>query len=137
MVDLNNLSIVNFIGKRYGTFNPFSIAKKLSIPIEWVNLGSNLMGKVTYLKGHPIILLNECFEFENCRYFYCAHEVSHVIWHEGLNGAYNMNNHFKSKFEYQATEYAIYILINLYQEDNGELPNTYHNIESEYGVPEQ
>lgn len=134
-MDLNDLGIVNFIGKRYGTFNPFIVAKRLNIPVIWCDLGDNLMGKVSYLKGRPIILLNESFEFNNSRYFYCAHELSHAIWQEGLTGAYNLNTRFRSKFEQEATKYAIYILINLYNEDNDEFPDTYHVIEVEYGVP--
>lgn len=137
MIDLDKMGIVAFIGKRYGTFNPFGIADKLNIPIMWVDLGSNLMGKVTYLKGNPIILLNVVFKELNSRYFYCAHEVSHVIRHEGLSGAYNLNTKFRDKFEYQATEFADYILINLYREDFGKLPDTYHDVEAEYGIPEQ
>lgn len=137
MVDLDKLSIVEFIGKRYGTFNPFVIADKLNIAIEWCDLGNNLMGKVAYIGGHPIVLLNESFEDRSSQYFYCAHELAHVIWQEGLTGAYNLNSQFKSKFEYQATQYAILILINLYREDYDRLPSTYRELETEYGIPEQ
>lgn len=137
MVDLDKLGIVEFIGKRYGTFNPFVIADKLNIPVEWCDLGHNLMGKVAYMGNHSIVLLNESFKDKNSQYFYCAHELAHVIWHAGLTGAYNLNSQYKSKFEYQATQYAILILVKLYHENYDRLPDTYRELESEYGIPEQ
>lgn len=136
-MNVDRLRIVKFLGHRYETFNPFIIADKLNVPIEWVDLGDNLLGKVSYFGDDPIIMLNESLHEINRRYFICAHELAHVINHVGLDGYYVLNKHGYDKLEFEATDFAVDLLINMYEEDFDCLPNTFADLQHAYGIPEQ
>lgn len=137
-MDSEKLKMAEFIGRRYGSSNPFTVTQKLGIPIEWVSFGTNLMGKVVYLDDEsPIILLNEELRDLNEQYFVCAHELGHILKHEGLAAYYMINAKYRSKLEYAATDFAFYLLLNLYKEENGEFPETRGILSQKYGIPEQ
>lgn len=136
-MNIDRLRIIKYLGHRYGTFNPFTITEKLNVPIEWVDLGDNLLGKVSYFGENPIILLNESLHETNRKYFICAHELAHVINHVGLDGYYLLNNRTYDKLEFEATDFAVDLLINMYQEDFDCLPDTFADLQHAYGIPEQ
>lgn len=137
MVNFDRYNIVRYIGHRYGTYDPFAVAQKLNVPIRWCNLGSNLMGKVAYFGDSPIIMLNDSLQDTNKQYFICAHELGHVIKHEGLDGYYLQKPIWHDNLEYEATDFGINLLINLYKEEYGRLPDTRGDLMTCYGIPEQ
>ena len=47
--------IINAIVKRYGTADPFEIADRLNVQVEWCKLGPFPLGKTVYDKKEPIM----------------------------------------------------------------------------------
>ncbi len=78
--------IVKAIVNRYHTADPFVIAEKLNIQVEWCDFGAMPLGKNAYDNQEPIILLNNSIKHTPTQYFILGHELGHVIFHEGLIG---------------------------------------------------
>ena len=128
-------NIVNFLGDRYGTYNPYVWADRLNIEIEWVDFGESFTGKTDYWGDQPIITLNESIKEDNRQYHVLAHEIGHVILQQGVTGYYTLNSKTKSSSESQANKFAMYMMINFYEEQEGHLPETYQDLVNECGLP--
>lgn len=132
----NNLNkIILTIGKRYGTFDPFVWAEKLNVEIHWKDIYPRPLGETVYLSDQPIVMLANIIRDTNQRYFVLAHELCHVIEHEGLSSYYNDKAIYTHKLENQADKFAITLITNLYIEENGHLPNSYQDLTYSYGMP--
>lgn len=116
------------------TFNPFTLCEKLNIDIEYINV-HNPLGDTIYLHNHPIIMLSNDIKESNQRYFVCAHELSHVVLHNGIQGYYTINHKTKGSMEYQADKLAFMLCTNLFIEDNGYVPSSFSDLQHAYGVP--
>ena len=119
---------------RYGSADPFLIAEKLNIELHWVALGPMPLGKTIYDNSAPIVMLNSAIRDTPQRYFVMAHEVGHVILHEGLSGYYTGFTHGYDRLEHEANEFAIGLMGILYIEDNDRLPETIAELSQEYGI---
>ncbi|APX72891.1 ImmA/IrrE family metallo-endopeptidase [Companilactobacillus allii] len=131
--DLNELILD--IGTRYNTFDPFVWADKLNIEIHWKDIYPRPLGDTIYFGSQPIIILANEIRDSSQRYFVLAHELAHVIEHDGLVSYYNDRTFFKHKLEYQADKFAITLVTNLYIEEYGNLPGTYADLTHCYGLP--
>lgn len=119
---------------RYGSADPFIIAEKLNIELHWVPLGPMPLGKTIYDGDAPIVMLNDSIRDTPQRYFVMAHEVGHVILHEGLSGYYTGFYHGYDRLEREANQFAIGLMGMLYIEDNGRQPETIAELSREYGI---
>lgn len=126
---------IKLIEQRYGTADPFSLAEKLNIQVEWVYFGQQPLGKIAYDRQQPIVMLNNRIKHLPLRYFTMAHELGHVILQEGLTGYYTGNLYGHSKLETQADKFASALLGLLYVEENGDLPTSYDDLVWRYGLP--
>ncbi|GAX04123.1 prophage protein [Secundilactobacillus pentosiphilus] len=123
------------VAHRYHTADPFTIAEKLNIEVDWVYLGKSPLGKIIYDDKQPIVMLNKSIRDSPMRYFTMAHELGHTIMQEGLVGYYCLNNWTHSELENEANEFAVSLLAQLYIEENGRLPNDYLELTRTYGMP--
>ncbi|WP_252902502.1 ImmA/IrrE family metallo-endopeptidase [Paucilactobacillus hokkaidonensis] len=73
------------INKQTGTYNPFLIADKLNIEVHWKNIYPRPFGETFYYGEQPIIMLSNSIKDSTERYFVLAHELGHVIEHQGLS----------------------------------------------------
>jgi Zn-dependent peptidase ImmA (M78 family) len=102
---------VETVIERYNTADPFVIANKLNIDVEWTPLfGKRPFAKTTYDNGEPVVMLNERIKYLPSRYYTMAHEVGHVILHEGLSGYYTGIRFGHSKLEHESDVFAAALL---------------------------
>lgn len=135
MVNKLNELIIN-IGKRYGTFDPFIIADSLNVEIQWKDIYPRPLGDTIYYGNQPIVVMANIIKESNQRFFVMAHELGHVIEHEGLSAYYNDKSIYKHALENQADKFAITLITNLYIEEHGCLPDTYSELTHCYGLPD-
>ncbi|MDN2452561.1 ImmA/IrrE family metallo-endopeptidase [Lactobacillus sp. UCMA15818] len=94
------------LADKYGTANPFEICKIMGIIIEYTNL-DNPLGDTVYLSKYPIILLSDKIQEKSKKYLICAHELGHVVLHNGIQNYYLINRTTKRKMESEADRFAI------------------------------
>lgn len=124
--------LVKQLIKKYGTTNPFKIAKNMGITIEYENLGSS-WGYFSHKYRTFVIHINENLSCEK-QFFTCLHELGHVIQHPDHNIAFLKENTFFStdKYEIEANLFAVELLFS--DTDN---PITFEEAVHTYGIPEQ
>lgn len=133
-------TVIEYMGHRYKTFDPFIIAEKLNVQVEWRNFGNRPIGETIYYTTRnddraPIILLNERVRDKPERYFAMAHELGHVIEHEGLESYYEFNRRNRSRVEVEADSFAAHLLTNLFIEENDRAADNYQELVWTYGFP--
>lgn len=94
------------LAEKYGTSNPFIICEIMGITIEYTNLDKPL-GDTVYLNKSPIILLSDKIQEKSKKYLICAHELGHVVLHNGIQNYYLINRTTKRKMESEADRFAI------------------------------
>lgn len=104
------LKVLNLI-KKYGTNNPFKLAKKLNIEIIVDDLGEvrGLFKRI--LKRKFIFINSELSEFDQM--LVCCHELGHAILHSSSNYQFMIDNTSilrLSKIENEANLFASYLL---------------------------
>lgn len=97
------------LAEKYGTSNPFNICKNMGITIEYTDL-DNPLGDTIYLNKSPIILLSEKIKELPKKYLICAHELGHVVLHNGIQNYYMINRTTKRKMESEADRFAMGLL---------------------------
>jgi len=117
------------------TADPFAIADKLNIQVEWCNLGTFPYGKIIYDQHCPIIMLNNSIKHTSLQYFTIGHELGHVVLHEDLTGYYTSAHHGHSKLETEADEFSVGLMGMLFIEENDRVPFSYQELAYQYGVP--
>ncbi|MFB9770125.1 ImmA/IrrE family metallo-endopeptidase [Lactiplantibacillus modestisalitolerans] len=128
-------NVVKMIVQRYGTADPFIIADKLNVQVEWSTLGPHPLGKTIYDGHSPIVLLNSRIKHKPIRNFTMGHELGHVILQEDLVGYYTTNRHGHSKLETEADKFSVALMGLLFIEDNNRVPGSYQELAYQYGVP--
>lgn len=103
--------LVNNLIKKYGTNDPFEIAKRLNIIVVDEELG-NTLGFYSSHKRFKFIHLNNKLEGSE-RNFVCSHELGHVIIHPKSNTPFLRKNTFFSidKIEVEANTFAVELLL--------------------------
>ncbi|EJE98222.1 prophage P1 protein 7 [Liquorilactobacillus mali KCTC 3596 = DSM 20444] len=97
------------LAEKYETSNPFCICNNMGIKIEYANL-DNPLGDTIYLNKSPIILLSNKIQGKHEKYFVCAHELGHVVLHNGIQNYYLINRTTKRKMESEADRFATGLL---------------------------
>ena len=98
--------IVSRLVRRYGTRDPFEIARLRHIILITEPLGS-IRGYYSCSYRHQVIHLNSNLE-ENQLRFTCAHELGHAILHPKANTPFlRQNTLFPiSRYEWEASRFA-------------------------------
>ncbi|WBX80161.1 ImmA/IrrE family metallo-endopeptidase [Virgibacillus salarius] len=119
--------------KKYGTSDPFEIAKAMEIEVVYENLGKSL-GYFSSLYRTTIIHINESIPYKKQLYT-IAHELGHVVLHPEENTAFLKANTFclTDKNEVEANTFAIELLFSNTMYEN----ISFHQAIEEYGMPEQ
>ena len=130
-------SIVNQLVKKYGTNNPFKIAKCMGILIVFEPLG-NALGYYSKHFRVPIIHINQDKD-KASQFFICGHELGHaVIQHPDTNTSFLKKHTLFStdKLEIEANTFAVELLLpdELFSEQDYSIFTIYDAIK-ENGVP--
>ncbi|MUV40617.1 ImmA/IrrE family metallo-endopeptidase [Levilactobacillus brevis] len=128
-------NVVKTVTNRYHTANPFTIADRLNIQVEWCYFGHYPLGKTVYDGEQPIVMLNESIMHTPKQYFVMGHELGHTILQEGLVGYYTSSNRAHGQLETEADEFSVALMGLLYIEDNDEVPYSYKALANQYGLP--
>lgn len=105
-------SKVDELYKKYGTRNPFTLARQLNIQIFYWDLPTEIKGFYQYEKRNRFIFINSELSLEE-QLVVCAHELGHAVLHTKLNTPFMRTNTLFSidKIEVQANTFAAYLLI--------------------------
>ncbi|MFC6180311.1 ImmA/IrrE family metallo-endopeptidase [Lactiplantibacillus daowaiensis] len=125
------------LAKQFGTFDPFKIASGLGYHVRYADIGK-LQGLCTtsYL-GDVYIALSDKIRELPTRYTVLAHELDHGLDHTDCVALYTVSNQLQNKMEYQANAFACSDLTALYQEQYGERPDSFKDLQLAYGVPQE
>lgn len=127
--------MIDLIGKRYGTYNPFTIAEKLNVELYWKDIYPRPYAETIYYGDEPTVMMSNVLKDSPERYYVLAHELGHVIEHEGLSAYYVANKRFRNQSEREADKFAISLVTHLYVEENGKLPDSYAELQHHFGFP--
>lgn len=107
----NTKHLVAYYVKKYGTKDPFKIARFLNIEIQIGPLGSRC-GCYMFLKNHRCIFLNENLTGSEM-ILVMAHELGHAIMHRRENCYFIRHKTLllNTKIEQDANTFAAYMLI--------------------------
>jgi Zn-dependent peptidase ImmA (M78 family) len=97
--------------RRFGTNDPFVIAKGLHISIRFADLGPSTRGLYFRKLRHRVIFIHEHLD-EQWQRFVCAHELGHDRMHPGFSRFWLDEQSFFNvwKFERQANKFAVRLL---------------------------
>ena len=102
--------LVQSLIKRYGTHDPFKLAKELGIiviPVKLVDIRGYYQYKA---RRHIVYINNELDEFMT--QFVCAHELGHIFLHRNMNRAF-MDTYtlfVTNRYEIEANKFAVDLL---------------------------
>ncbi len=130
-------SMVNQLVKKYGTNDPFKIAKCMGILIVFEPLG-NALGYYSKHFRVPIIHINQDADMKS-QIFICGHELGHAVQHPDINTSFlKIHTLFSTdKLEIEANTFAVELLLpdELFIENNNCF--TIYDAVKEKGVPEE
>ena len=126
--------VINSLERKYGTCDPFSLAKELGICIRYEELGT-VRGYYHKDLRQKFILLNRDLTEPQLR-FTCAHELGHALLHPNENTPFLRKETLfsVSKLEVEANRFAVALLMKGIDGAN-ELPISH--IAAQIGVPEE
>ncbi|UYZ37233.1 ImmA/IrrE family metallo-endopeptidase [Clostridium beijerinckii] len=127
---------INKLKKKYGTNNPFDIAKGEEIIVIYESLGS-IRGYYNKYARQKFIHINEDLD-EIQRLVTCGHELGHAQLHPNANTPFFKSNTFYSvnKLERQANKFDAHLLIDIESIDNYLLENcSYEQLASILNLP--
>lgn len=96
--------------RRYGTSDPFAIAKARHIEVVFEPLGS-LMGYHYFERRCHVIVINSDLDDATARYV-CAHELGHAILHPDINVSFSIPGTCPktAHYEWEADTFAVKLL---------------------------
>lgn len=106
--------------RKFGTSNPYKIAKELDIKLLEADLGE-VKGYYTKIRRIKFIFINENLSQDE-KIFTMAHELGHAVLHCNTRTTHLMSMKYRhtSKIESEADEFAT-VLMNLYSNDSMEM----------------
>lgn len=127
--------IIEGLHQSANTYDPFKICESLDVLLEYVDL-ENPLGDTIYLHQKPIILLANKLKYSPQSYFVCAHELGHVINHQGIQGYYTLSKTTHDQMEVEASKFAMELCESLFIENNGYQARNIYDLKHEFGVDE-
>lgn len=127
--------LANELFLKYKTFNPFELSFNLNIRIKYMDLEGAILGQTSYPWGVPTIILDTSIKDKKEEFFICAHELCHIVEHDGLSSYYDANMYTHSKIEAEANAFAAIMIKKDYEYRNGEAVSTFSQLQNEYQVP--
>lgn len=101
---------VKKVKKRYGTLDPYQLAREMDIIIHRLPLG-NTRGIYYCSRRIRSIILNEELS-EWMERFVLAHEIGHLVMHPKHNAPFMRNTFFSTdRYETEANAFALHMLI--------------------------
>lgn len=106
--------------RKFGTSNPYKIAKELDINLLEANLGE-VKGYFTKIRRIKFIFINENLSQDE-KLFTMAHELGHAVLHYNTHTPHllSMKYRYTSKIESEANEFAT-VLMDLYVKESMEM----------------
>lgn len=106
--------------RKFGTSNPYEIAKELDINLLETDLGE-VKGYYTKIRRIKFIFINENLS-KNEKIFTMAHELGHAVLHYNTSTPHllSMKYRYTSKIESEADEFAS-VLTDLYVKESMEM----------------
>lgn len=103
---------VNYLKKKFKTSDPFELCECLGIKVFFEDLGKNTNGFFQAAPRNKIIHINSRLS-DIDKFFTCAHELGHAIFHYKSNVLFLEKNTFLStnKYEIEADLFAAELLI--------------------------
>lgn len=130
-------SSVNKLVEKYGTNDPFKIAKCMGILIVFEPLG-NALGYYSKHFRVPIIHINQDAD-KASQFFICGHELGHAVQHPDTNTSFLKKHTLFStdKLEIEANTFAVELLLpdELFLEKDDYSCFTIYDAIKENGVP--
>lgn len=119
--------------RKYGTGNPFELAKAIGIVVVFEPLGDSY-GYFSRFNRTVIIHINESISHE-LQMSTCAHELGHAVLHHDINSAFLKGHTYfqTSKIEREANEFMVELLF----KQGGVEVITLHEATEQYGINEQ
>lgn len=104
---MNTKRLADTLARKYGTRDPFQIARSLGYTIIYTPL-VGVRGFYQYLKRCHIIYLDSSLD-DNTARFVCAHELGHSLLHRGCNRIFMDTRTFvvTSRYETEANRFAV------------------------------
>lgn len=133
------LDVVNLVGdlkRKYQSANPFIICEKMVISVEFVPFLNNPKGQFQEILDEPIIFLNDSLKYSEERFYICAHELGHALFHKELSSYYVSTRLSRSKSESEANCFAANLIVSLYKDDTDQFPREVDLLTKLYGLPE-
>lgn len=131
-------SLVNQLVNKYGTNDPFEIAKYMNILIVFEPLG-NALGYYSKHFRVPIIHINQDADRKS-QIFIAAHELGHAVQHPDTNTSFlKLHTLFSTdKLEIEANTFAVELLLpdELFLDQDNYSCFTIYDAIKENGVPE-
>lgn len=130
--------VINLAGKlkqKYNSANPFIICEQMGIQIKYVPFMNNPKGQFQELLGRSVILLSHELKESEERFYICAHELGHAIFHKGLSSYYVSTRNSRSKSESEANCFAANLIADLYKEETQMYPRKIEDLSRLYGLP--
>lgn len=118
------------IYNRTKTFNPFLIAEHEGIEYKYVEASPKFEGQTSNILGTPLIVLNSNLIDSPKRFVVMAHEICHVLLHNGLISYYTLGSLQQSKMEYEANKFTSILLINFFVEYTGDMPESFQAMQN-------
>ncbi|MBO0430470.1 ImmA/IrrE family metallo-endopeptidase [Vagococcus fluvialis] len=125
------------IYNRAKTFNPFLIAESEGIEYKYVDASSEFEGQTSNVIGKPLIVLNSNLIDSPRRFVVMAHEICHVLLHNGLISYYTLGSLQQSKMEYEANKFTSILLINFFVEYTGDMPESFQAMQNEFMLEDE
>lgn len=104
--------LVRKIVRKYGTRDPFVIAKELDVILVSYPLENEVNGFYQYFQRNHIIYIDEKLS-DIEKHFVCAHELGHMKLHKKANAIFmDSRTHMNtSRYEVEADRFAVNLLI--------------------------
>lgn len=135
-MERDTIDLVSRLTQKYQTANPFLICEKLNIEIRYVPFIKDPKGQFQEILGRTVIFLNNSLKESEERFYICAHELGHALFHKGISSYYVSTRNSRSKTESEANCFAANLMISLYKEDTQFYPRRLDDLTRMYGLPE-
>lgn len=110
MVNIDNIRrIVKKLKEKYGTNDPFVLAKKLKIDIIYDDIGE-ISGLYKICVRRKYVVLSYDLEDDNSIYLVLLHEIGHCVMHKFLRPQFKIGSHILPKGSIYETEADLFAL---------------------------